>query len=750
MEKEQDEEKLLRSVAFQNAKSILVARQKAEEALRESEERLRRTNAELAQRVAELREMNQELQDSRRAALNVMEEALQAREALRESEERLQGILRQATVGIAQTDLIGHFLLVNDRFCQIVGRPREEVLRLRMQDITHPDDLEKNIVLFQQTVQTAQDFVIEKRYVRPDGSFVWVHNSVYAVRGADDRPVHIVAVSLDITDRKEAEEAKARLAAIVESSSDAIISKDLDGIITSWNRGAERLFGYTAQEAAGQSITMLIPPDRLAEEPDILERIRRGEWIEHYETVRRRKDGTLLDISLTVSPIIDAQGTIVGASKIARDITDRKQTEAALQRFTQELEKRVADRTKELHRANAVLLQDLEERRKLEVQLLQAQKMESIGTLAGGIAHDFNNILNIIQGYAFILRAHGAQNREVSESLKVIDETIQRGTALAQQLLTLGRKTEVKFEAVDVNRLIEGLIELVKQTFAKTIELSLDLAPHLPLIMVDGNQFGQALLNLAVNARDAMPKGGRLLLRTSVVDGAGLRHLGEVSAERYVCIEVADTGVGMDEGVKQRIFEPFFTTKEIGRGTGLGLSVVYGIMKNHSGLINVESKPMSGSSFGLYFPIPLSEKSTQGPVATRDAEITAPSNVQATVLLVEDEEHMLHLLDKTLSRHGYRVLKASDGETAIKTYQRHKQSIDIVLLDIGLPKTAGRDVLLKVKHENPNAKIVVTSGYLEPELKSEIDRAGVTYFLQKPYPPNEVIKTFQMLIEKES
>ena len=425
------------------------------------------------------------------------------------------------------------------------------------------------------------------------------------------------------------------------------------------------------------------------------------------------------------------------------DIPDRKRAEAELQKSNAELEKRVLERTTEL-------LSTIAEREKLQEQLLQAQKLESIGTLAGGIAHDFNNILNIIQGHAFILRGHGAQAKEISESLAVIDETIQRGTALAQQLLTLGRKTEVKFEAVDVNRLIEGLIELIKQTFAKTIELSLDLAPHLPLIMVDGNQFGQALLNLAVNARDAMPKGGRLIFRTSAVDGASLRHLGEVSAERYVCIEVADTGVGMDERVQQRIFEPFFTTKEIGRGTGLGLSVVHGIMKNHSGLINVESKPMSGTSFRLYFPIPLSEKSTRGPVATRDTEIMTASNGKATVLLVEDEEHMLYLLEKILSKHGYKVLKASDGETAIKTYERHKETIDIVLLDVGLPKLAGRDVLIKVKSENPDAKIVVASGYLEPELKSEIDRTGVKYFLQKPYVPNEVIKIFQSVMGRES
>jgi signal transduction histidine kinase/ActR/RegA family two-component response regulator len=429
--------------------------------------------------------------------------------------------------------------------------------------------------------------------------------------------------------------------------------------------------------------------------------------------------------------------------QLRSEITERERIEAELQRLNADLENRVAERTAEL-------LSTITQREKLNEQLLQAQKMESIGTLAGGIAHDFNNILNIIQGYAFIVRAHGVQTKEISESLTVIDETIQRGSALVQQLLTLARKTEVKRGSVDANRLIEGLISLIKQTFPKTIELNSDLARDLPTIMGDENQFGQALLNLCVNARDAMPNGGSLTFRTQSVDGASLQGLGETRGGRYVCIEVSDTGVGMDESIRRRIFEPFFTTKGAGHGTGLGLSVVYGIVKNHSGFINVESKPMSGTSFRLYFPIAFSEIYTKDLVATRDTDITTTPNGKATVLLVEDEEHMLHLLEKILSKHGYKVLKASDGETAIRTYQRHKEKIDVVLLDVDLPKMAGRDVLLKVKNENPNVKIVVVSGYLEPELKSEIDRAGVKNFLQKPYLPNEVIKIFQSVIERES
>jgi PAS domain S-box-containing protein len=618
-------------------------RNEAQAALRESEERLHHSNAELTKRVAELQTANVEIQDSHRAALNVMEDALQSRQLV----EKLNAELRN-----------------------------------------------------------------------------------------------------EITERKEAEKAKARLAAIVESSDDAIVSKDLNGIINSWNHGAERIFGYTAEEAIAQPVSMLIPPERLDEEPKILERIRRGERIEHYETVRRRKDGTLLDISLSVSPIVDASGQIVGASKIARDITERKQAEQALQKFAQELETRVAERTAELQQVNAMLLRDIEERKKLHEQLLQAQKMESVGTLAGGIAHDFNNILNIIQGYTFLLRAHGAQSKEISESLAVIDETVQRGAALVKQLLTLARKTEVKLESVDANRLIEGLIALIKQTFPKTIELNAELAPHLPLIMVDGNQLGQALLNLSVNARDAMPKGGSLVFRTTAVDGASLRQFGDASAERYVCMEVADTGVGMDERVQERIFEPFFTTKAIGQGTGLGLSVVYAIVKNHNGFINFETKSMAGTTFRLYLPADQSVgRPAAGPAGVVRSETSEQSNGRGTILVVEDEKNMLHLLEKALLKHGYQVILASDGQMALDIYKRRKDKIDAVLLDIGLPKQAGRDVLRNMKEENPNIKLVVTSGYLEPELKSYINQAGIHHFINKPYWPDDVIKTLQTLME---
>jgi PAS domain S-box-containing protein len=286
-----------------------------------------------------------------------------------------------------------------------------------------------------------------------------------------------------------------------------------------------------------------------------------------------------------------------------QDITDRKRAELELQRLNRELETRVGDRTAELEQANIALVRDIEDRKRLENQLLQVQKLESLGTLAGGIAHDFNNILNIIQGYTGFLRKHTIDNEQLVEPINVIQETIERASAVVQQLLTMARKTESKVQRVNANALLKSLATVLRETLPKTIEVTLDLPRDLPFITADTNQMMQALLNLCINARDAMPDGGKLTLSTSVVPGSTLPDYEQATADQYVCIEVTDTGSGVDESIQHRIFEPFFTTKDSGQGTGLGLAVVYGIVRRHDGFIQVESKPMDGASFRIYLPL---------------------------------------------------------------------------------------------------------------------------------------------------
>jgi two-component system, cell cycle sensor histidine kinase and response regulator CckA len=589
---------------------------------------------------------------------------------------------------------------------------------------------------------------------RPDGSRVAVRVNIDPLYDEGGRPCGAINMFQDVTNSHRAEQASRHLAALVESSDDAIITKNLNGIITTWNQAAENLFGYSEGEIIGKPVTLLIPPEHKDEEPDILKRIRRGERIDHYETVRQRKDGSRVEISLTVSPIKNAQGEIIGASKIARDITKRKETEAALREFrnelakaNEELEKRVRERTADLERANAALLDDIEKQKKLEAQLRQAQKMESIGTLAGGIAHDFNNVLNIVKGYASAIAMHPAVNEEIAEQVGIIDEATDRGISVVRQLLTLARKTDSHLVSIDVNEVISGLGNLLKQTLPKTIDLSFQLRAKLPIVLADRNQITQALLNLCVNARDAMPNGGKLTLRTQIVGGAEIKD-DAAQAPEYVCVEVIDTGMGMEDKVRTRIFEPFFTTKEIGEGTGLGLSIVYGIVKNHNGCIDVVSTPERGATFRVYLPVVSpQQRAITDSIDRPQISKKRQHSRQQIVLLVEDEEMMVLLLKKTLEQNGYTVLVALDGEQALNLFDLHKEEIDIVMLDIGLPKKDGGDVVLKMKEEKPDLKVVVSSGYIDPESKAKMYRAGVRDFIEKPYRPAEIVEMLEAVGE---
>ncbi len=419
-------------------------------------------------------------------------------------------------------------------------------------------------------------------------------------------------------------------------------------------------------------------------------------------------------------------------------LAEAQRNRAALEKLNQELERRVDERTAELIAANQALRDEMEERAALEEQLRQAQKMESMGTLAGGIAHDFNNILNIIQGYASLIAAQAGDNSDIGESLKVINEAIKRGAGVVQQLLTMARKTEANLEPVELNAFVSSLVDLVGGTFPKNIEIHLDLASELPTIMADPNQINQALLNLCVNARDAMPNGGRLTLRTSRADGAILNGAG---AEGAVAIEISDSGAGMDDKVRERIFEPFFTTKDSDKGSGLGLSVVYGIVKNHGGRIDVASARGAGATFRIVLPVGVARPDTRPEAVADGAE--PQTGRSATALVVEDEETMLHLLRNLLAERGYRVLTAVDGEEAAARYRRNSDDIDVVLLDLDLPKVSGVEVLRKIREKNPDARVVVTSGYLEPGLKAALSHQGVRHFIHKPYVPQEIIAALE-------
>ena len=508
---------------------------------------------------------------------------------------------------------------------------------------------------------------------------------------------------LDRRKTRELRDSQNRLALIVDSSQDAIIGKNLDGVVTHWNKGAEEIYGYTAQEMIGQPISVLAPAERSDEIPKILERIRDGERVEYFESVRVTKDKRTLNMSISVSPIYDADGTVVGASTIARDITSRK---------------------------------------KIEDQLKQSQKMEAVGRLAGGVAHDFNNLLGIVTACSELLR-----DRVDAGSLEYIDnirEAAKRGSSLTRQLLAFSRRQPAQVQVLDLNDRLREVSKLLRPLMGDDVEITLLPRSANAIVEADPGRLDQIIVNLAVNARDAMPRGGKLIIETSVgdFDEFFAREHPPMTAGRYVMLAISDNGVGMDEGTRVRIFEPFFTTKEVGKGTGLGLATVYGIVRQAAGHILVYSEPGRGSTFKIYFP---SADTKLEIAADRKEEALPPRREGVTILLVEDDTLMRHLTRKMLEDHGYKVLEAEDGKAALKVIGASAKPVDLTLTDVVMKGMTGPELLLRLSDSYPRMKSVYMSGYTG-ELVAGQGLDSSVRLLEKPFTRVALLKTLDEVL----
>ncbi|MDB4890148.1 MAG: domain S-box protein [Gemmatimonadetes bacterium] len=542
----------------------------------------------------------------------------------------------------------------------------------------------------------------ERRYV----------DQVYQ-RLVDERGEYaVVAHGVDVTDQVLATEAlrrseqehrdarheSARLAAIVNSSTDAIMSADTAGRITSWNNAAERLLGYTTEEILGQHVSLLYP-EKHPETIEMFSAVQRGESVEQINTQRRRKDGSLVNISITVFAIRDHDGSVIGISAVARDIGERTE---------------------------------------LESMLRQAQKMEAVGRLAGGVAHDFNNLLTVIGAHsAFLLESLESDDPRYEDAEAIQKATI-RAAGLTRQLLAFSRKQILKPTSLALNAIVEETREMLRRLLGEDIEIRTELASDLGSVIADATQINQVLVNLAVNARDAMPNGGVLTIATSnvsVVAGTSAAR-GVVPTGDYALIEVRDTGTGMDAATMARLFEPFFTTKAPGKGTGLGLATVYGVVKQSAGYVLAKSRIGHGTMFEIYLPLVAGADHT---VELRVAESAAVCGVE-TVLVVEDETPVREIAQRVLTRQGYVVLTAASGAEALALSATFSSPIHLVVSDAVMPGMGGAEVLKRLQAERPRLKALLMSGYTDDEIVRRGIVSSTVRFIQKPFEPTDLAR----------
>jgi PAS domain S-box-containing protein len=504
-------------------------------------------------------------------------------------------------------------------------------------------------------------------------------------------------------------ESRSRLAAIVEASTDAIIGKTLAGIITSWNAGAVAMYGYAAEEMIGRDISVLFPPDRPGELAPILDQIRRGGRVDHYETKRVRKDGTVIDVSVSVSPVRDGSGAIVGAATVARDITERKWAEA--------------------------------ERRAGEALLHQAERMETLGQLAGGIAGEFNNLLSAIMGYAALVAPATADNPAVQADLQQIQAAAGRAARLARELLVFSRREPGQPEKVDLNSVLVRIRGLLSASIGGHIELRLITAPGLPAVMADRGQIEQVLLNLAINARDAMPHGGALTVTTGLTDLSTVQGDEWPAARpgKYVELTVSDTGFGMDAETMRHVFEPFFTTRPQGQGTGLGLSTVYGIITKAGGGITIDSEEGKGTTFHIYLPA----ISIPAPAAPAGPPPAAPGHGE-TILVVDDEPAVLEIAARILRHNGYQTIEAGTHSEALSLLSSH--DVQLLLTDSVMPGSSGQALAEAASEMKPGVRVLHMSGATFAGTKTDSAPGAEVPLIRKPFTALDLLKKVRTVL----
>jgi PAS domain S-box-containing protein len=667
------------------------------------EEALQHSHAELEHRVqartAELAQANTTLQAE-------IEERRRAEERVRDQRECLRVTLTSIGDAVIATDVAGRVTFINPVAEQLTGYPEESALGRRLDSIFDLVNEETGAgvsspvatVLGEgRVVGLANHTVLRSR----TGAEHPIDDSASPIRDANGQITGAVLVFRDVTEKRRTEHTLAHLAAIVESSHDAIVRTDLEGTITTWNTGAELMLGWSAEEMLGKSIEQILPPERPGELRRLRTSVRQGVYVEPFETLRLRKDGTSVEVSVSVTPLRDRHSRVIGAASIMRDISANK---------------------------------------RLEEQMRQAQKIAAVGQLAGGVAHNFNNLLTVVISYADMLARGLPGDSPYRDFATRIVDSGERAASLTRQLLTFSRKQPVRPTVINLNRTIGNLEKILATVLGAQVRIETRLGHDLASVRADESQLEQVVLNLAINARDAMPEGGTLTIRTANVNRS---DSWDRRTKPFVLLEMRDTGVGMDEATRAHVFEPFFTTKEVGKGTGLGLATVYGIVRSNGGVVEVRSERGKGATFSVYLPA-LSPEESAALVAA--AGLAPLLRGRETVLLVEDEDGVRMLAREVLLRSGYTVLEAANGVEALQLSRGHAGPIHLMLTDVVMPQMGGLELAQLLAAERPETRTLFMSGYTEhfpPELE-----AGEARMLEKPFSPADLSRVIRDVLDE--
>jgi PAS domain S-box-containing protein len=633
---------------------------------------------------------------------------LNAEAALRESEENFRQMAENTddVIWMCSPDLkVVHY--VSPAYEKVWGRSVDSLY-------AQPDDWVQAILLeerepvlaaFSSLVANQTSTSLEYRITRSDGSVRWIHDRSYPVLDDHGQVIRLAGIATDVTERHHAEEERLRLTTALDQAAESIVITDLAGNILFVNPAFERITGYSRREAIGKNARLLNSGQHEdAFFQKMWDTLIRGEvWHGHF--INRRKDGTLFEEDATISPVRNPAGKVVNYMAIKLDVT-------------REVE--------------------------LENRYRQSQKLEAIGQLAGGVAHDFNNILTSMLMQIELARMEGGLPAEVSANLKQIYDDASRAASLTRQLLLFSRRQIMQSRDLDLNEVITNLAKMLQRIIGEDVHLQLNLHSAPLLTHADPGMLDQVAMNLAVNARDAMPQGGRLVIGSSefVVGVELAQQQPDAAPGRYVCLSVTDNGSGIPPEILPRIFEPFFTTKEVGKGTGLGLATVFGIVKQHRGWLTVESTPGAGTTFKVFLP------ALKTSVLEVAEAVAKPPGGTETILLAEDDVAVRKSTVTILRQRGYQVLEAASGPEALKVWSQARDVIALLFTDLVMPGgITGRQLAAQLQTDKPGLKVIYASGYSSDIAGREIQLQSGENFIQKPVHPDKLLKTIRECLD---